>query len=64
MADSEVFIAVNVFGTEVTGGHTWWPTKKHNMLTSNWCKKRQVSSKFLRFVKVPSRNIKGDLQLF
>lgn len=27
VADAEVFIAVNVFGTQVTGGHTSWSTK-------------------------------------
>lgn len=28
VADAEVFIAVNVFGTQVTGGHTSWSTNK------------------------------------
>lgn len=27
VADAEVFIAVNVFGTQVTGGHTSWSKK-------------------------------------
>ena len=60
MADAEVFIAVNVFGTQVTGGHTLWSTKTHNRSHCSCPFPLHVDfklvlndSKFLRFVKVP-----------